>query len=367
MTSLGSPLLASSDRVRPYRQPFVLPAAAADGSSIQTADGPPSGYVDMISAAFPTAPLGAQFTMSISGVKVGSWSGPTPYGPLLVVNNETIEIDAARLVTGQSYVGVLAGTRQPAGMVLPSTPLFSPSSVLTQFTETLVATIAAGTEYTFVTLPAGTQALRIFAPQVNSVQGNVTGKLYGPIVQGITYGIWTVEVDGAVDSVVLIDLGLGGSGTTSYVVASQAPIVVTAISPSTTGGGASPYWDTVGGINGLGQSYPFLVDRNGRQVPLGPTATATRLTTGQILAAPAGLYANYLFGFQIAGNVVGGYLVTITDGGTLSAVIGGDNTAGANSFAVEIDLHAYRTTSAVSINVFGAALTAGNLFYAVVP
>lgn len=101
---------------------------------------------------------------------------------------------------------------------------------------------------------------------------------------------------------------------------------------------------------------------NGITVPTGPTATASRLTSGVILAAPA-TGAWFLFGFNTAGNVAGGSVVVLTDGGTLDVAVGFDS-LGANTGSVMCPLFGYRTTTAVTMGVFGNALSAGNLLYA---
>jgi hypothetical protein len=128
--------LTQSNRVRPFRQPFILPAAGTaaaggvSGASQQTADGPPAGFADNVTLAFPTAPVGATFFLYISGILCGQWTGPTPYGPLLIVNNEQVLVNASGLTNGQSYPGLWMGTRCPVDRVSPSAPLFGPTSVL---------------------------------------------------------------------------------------------------------------------------------------------------------------------------------------------------------------------------------------------
>ncbi|MGO9207632.1 MAG: hypothetical protein ACLQBX_15865 [Candidatus Limnocylindrales bacterium] len=138
-------------RVRPFRQPFVLPAANLTGDSTQVGDGPPAGFVDNVTIAFPGAPVTASFKLLISGIWCGSWNGPTPYGPFLVCNNESIEVDATGLAPGVQYPGLWVGTRVPADQVSASAPMFGPTSVLV---GNLPGSVLAGSAQQFLAVSA---------------------------------------------------------------------------------------------------------------------------------------------------------------------------------------------------------------------
>jgi len=129
---------------RPFRQQMMLPAASAAGTSTYNGDGPPAGFVDNVSFGFPTAPMGALFTLTVANVVVASWTGPTPWGPLLVANSETIQVAASGLSPGVVYAGVMAGSRHPADEVPASAPQFGPATVAVVNLASTVLAILTG-------------------------------------------------------------------------------------------------------------------------------------------------------------------------------------------------------------------------------
>ncbi len=123
---------------------MILAAASSAGTSSYNGDGPPAGFVDNLTFGFPTAPLGAVFTLTIANIVVASWIGPTPWGPLLIANSETVQIAASGLSPGVGYAGIMAGSRHPADEVPASAPQFGPATVaVVNLTSTSLLTSAA--------------------------------------------------------------------------------------------------------------------------------------------------------------------------------------------------------------------------------
>jgi hypothetical protein len=215
--------------LRPFRLPFILPAASAAGTSSQTADGPPAGYVDNVSLAFPTAPLAATFVLTISGVACGAWNGPAPYGPFLLSNNEAISITATGLVPGTLYQGTWVGTRQSEDQVPPSTPISSPTTVQAYVPppviEGLLATVPNGTLSVTVAVPDTVETLILVTPYspnaTPTVIGNATGYSY-PVIMVAGGYTWWAEVSSVVDPSIKITFANLGAGTW-YVLSDNNP------------------------------------------------------------------------------------------------------------------------------------------------
>jgi hypothetical protein len=318
---------------------------------VATVMGGANGAVTLQPYTADLIPIGGNQTLLVSMSIPPGGSATAPAGALT-----SIQVDWYVLGDGPpTGTWPLALTSQAVQAAIAGTVTFG---------ETLLATETAATISVTVTPLPGTVALRILCSgsvgHSPAISGVTTGVTYGPVP---TWNgeIFTCEIDSAADNQIYINWSTA-PGATWYVVGITAPVVTTPFPPSLSGGTAPTFFDVVGGVNGAGQSAPLLVTNNGNLVPLVPTATASRLTTGVILAAPTS-GGNYLFGFNTAGNVAGGSVVLLTDGGTLDVVVGFDS-LGANTGSVMCPLFGYRTTTAVTMGVFGNALSQGNLLYA---
>ena len=188
---------------------------------------------------------------------------------------------------------LLAGEESP----MPDGPLTAAAisaaiagTVNTQYAETLVATVAGGTASDIVTLPAGTLSIIVLDPSANGGQcagiGQTTGAEYlGFLFDGVSER-WLISVDSTIDPSVKVQWNSAPT-TTWYILAITAPYLQASIdaADNLTGTAFSGISTNIGAIvPGPGTTQPLACDLVGRLIPFSPTATASRLTTGVILA-----------------------------------------------------------------------------------
>ena len=249
----------------PYREQLIANNVAANGTCTVNKDGPPAGYVDNLTFSFPTAPVGATFQLTVSNMVCAIWSGPTPWGPLMISNNESISIYCTGLSPGVVYNGIMAGSRSSVDDIPASAPAFGPTTVaIVNLGTSSVSTSPAFSLGTGgdgnVTLTAGatlTRPMNYASLVVNA----------GVLLASGGYPIFctgTVTVNGQIDN-------SGGNGSTT---ASAAPGATGTLGGGGLPGGGGPPGGT-GTVNGGSPPAAVVEGGKGGNVGSGDTGGST--------------------------------------------------------------------------------------------
>ncbi len=93
---------------QPVRQPFVA-VSDASGNATFSCGSPAAGTRWTVTIQIPLAPSTASTQLAISGLVVGSFSGPGPYGPVQIHSPESLTLTVSGLTPSTSYTAVLTG------------------------------------------------------------------------------------------------------------------------------------------------------------------------------------------------------------------------------------------------------------------
>lgn len=102
----------------------AAPPAAVTSTNAQTSSGTgtatftigpvTSGDTWSGSIAVPAAPQQASFTVTVNSVVLGSWNGPSTFGPIQATSGQSITITATNLGASASYTAVFSGQSAPS-------------------------------------------------------------------------------------------------------------------------------------------------------------------------------------------------------------------------------------------------------------
>ena len=162
--------------------PSSYPATTDAGSATFTFQSVPNGNVWTGTLTIAEAPLTAAFTANCGSTVLGSWGGPTVYGPLQLTGNQQLVVTATGLSPGTAYTCVWQGandTKVPA----PTWPDANSSSLSVQASTVYdVLSSSSGLGWSYVSFATAfkytaTRTYQGFTLNIGNVGGAVTSAL----------------------------------------------------------------------------------------------------------------------------------------------------------------------------------------------
>ena len=162
--------------------PSSYPATTAAGSATFTYQSVPDGNVWTGTLTIAGAPLTAAFTANCGSTVLGSWGGPTVYGPIQLTGNQQLVITATGLSPGVAYTCCWQGandTKVPA----PTWPDANSSSLAVQASNAYdVLSSSSGLGWSYVSYATAfkytaTRTYQGFTLNIGNVGGAVTSAL----------------------------------------------------------------------------------------------------------------------------------------------------------------------------------------------